>query len=73
MRNQRVNGRVEENRQRTENDDGRDGNRHFAGFCLNDRLGCQYRGSPADAAAGTNQPTGLFIQPKHFLADKAGQ
>ena len=66
-------GRVEENRQRTEDHHSRDGHRHFAGFRLHDRFSCQHRRSPADTATCTNQPAGLFVQPEHFLADKARQ
>ncbi|SAJ20271.1 Uncharacterised protein [Enterobacter cloacae] len=73
MRHQRIHGRIQEDRQRTEDNYRRDGNRDFTGFGFNDGFCCQYRRRAADAATRTDQPAGLFVQPKDLLADKARQ
>ena len=72
MRQQRVHRRVEENGDGTEDNHCSDGNRHFTGFGFDHRLGGEHGRRAADAAAGADQPAGVFIETKHFLAKEAG-
>lgn len=72
MRQQRVHRRVEEDGDGTEDNHCSDGNRHFTGFGFDHRLGGEHGRRAADAAAGADQPAGVFIETKHFLAKEAG-
>ena len=72
VRQEGVNRRVQEDGNGAENDHRGDGDRHFAGFRFDDRFGRQYRCRAADAAAGANQPAGMFIQAENLLPKKAG-
>ena len=72
VRQQRVHRRVEEDGDGTEDNHCSDGNRHFTGFGFDHRLGGEHGRRAADAAAGADQPAGVFIETKHFLAKEAG-
>ncbi len=72
MRQQRVHRRVEEDGDGTEDHHRGDGDGHFTGFGFDHRLAGKHCRRAADAAAGADQPAGVLIEPKHFLAEEAG-
>ena len=72
MRQQRVHRRVEEDGDGTEDHHRGDCDGHFTGFGFDHRLAGEHSRRAADAAAGADQPAGVLIEPKHFLAQEAG-
>ena len=72
VRQEGINRRVQEDGNGTENHHRGDGDRDFAGLRFDDRFRCQYRCRAADAAAGANQPAGMFIEAENLLPKKTG-
>ena len=72
MRQERINRRVQEDSNGTENHHRGHGDRHFAGLRFDDRFRRQDRCRAANAATGANQPTGMFIEAENLLPKKTG-
>ncbi len=70
VRQQRVHRRIEEDGDGTEDNHCSDGNRHFTGFGLTTGSVARHGRRAADAAAGADQPAGVFIETKHFAGPR---